>query len=673
MDYPVELKNEIQSLLEKLKIRELYEPQKIGMDLIFSGKNVVISMPTASGKTLLAYFAILRAMALKMRALYLVPLRALAMEKYDELKEIFDDKYNIILSMGDYDTNAKDLEKADIIVAVFEKIDSVLRHDPDFIYSIGVIVADEVHILGDESRGPTLEMILTRLLVSNSHAQLVALSATISNYDEIADWLRAEKLYSDFRPVPLKIGIYQNGILFYDNGESYEIKEDKLKIGNLVKFALRDNGQVLIFVSRRNFAEKLAENLRSIVMNYAEKIDLPKQIDEEKNIYDEKIIDNLRYGVAFHHAGLSNTQRKFIENLFRERKIKCLVATPTLAAGVNLPARTVIVRDITRYSDGFSVDIPVFEIKQMLGRAGRPKYDKYGEGIVVARTREMDFDFLHYPEKVESKLDEPSSLRMHVLGLIASGIVDNIEDVLNFFSKTFMAYQGKLNEYEIERTIEFLIENELVTNVRKLKATPFGKMVSDLYLDPITGIMFRDSLKEKYNEFRVLYTISLANEMVKLTYHDEQLYVPEFIDEPDMDALKTAYMLNDWMNEKDMDEIIEKYGIGPGDVHMRVEIADWLLYSYLRLASIEKVPYIKNIEDLWIRIKYGIRNELLELVQLPNVGRVRARRLYSMGYRTLSDIANSDVKKISSIPGFGEKLAAFIVEEARKILKTFKY
>lgn len=673
MNYPSEFGSEINSLLKKLKISELYEPQKLGMEKIFSGKNVVISMPTASGKTLLAYFAILRAMTLKMRALYLVPLRALAMEKFDELNEIFGDRYKIVLSMGDYDTNSKELEKADIIVAVFEKIDSVLRHDPDFIYSLGVIVADEVHILGDESRGPTLEMILTRLKVSNSHAQLVALSATISNYEEIAEWLKAEKLYSDFRPVPLKIGIYQNGILVFDNGESYEIKEDRLKIGNLVKFSLRENGQVLVFVSRRNFAEKLAENLRNIVMNYAEKLDIPKQIDEDKNIYDEKIIENLKYGVAFHHAGLSNTQRKFIEKLFRERKIKCLVATPTLAAGVNLPARTVIVRDITRYSDGFSVYIPVFEIKQMLGRAGRPKYDRYGEGIVVARRREMDFDFLHNPEKVESRLDVPSSLRMHVLGLISSEIVDSEEDVMNFFANTFMAYQGKMNEYEIKETIDFLIENGLVTNIRKLKATPFGKMVSDLYLDPITGIMFRDSLKDNYNEFRVLYTISLAEEMVKLTYHGESFSVPDYIENPDMDAIKTAYMLMDWMNEKDMDDMIERYGIGPGDVHMRVEIADWLLYSYLRLASLQKVLYIKNIEDLWIRVKYGIRNELLELVQLPNIGRVRARRLYTMGYRSINDIANADVKKISSIQGFGEKLATIIIEEAKKTLKTFKY
>ncbi len=673
MNYTGEFESEINSLLGKLKISELYEPQKLGMEIIFSGKNAVISMPTASGKTLLAYFAILRAMTLGMRALYLVPLRALAMEKYDELVEIFGDRYRIVLSMGDYDTNSKELEKADIIVAVFEKIDSVLRHDPDFIYSLGVIVADEVHILGDESRGPTLEMILTRLKVSNSHAQLVALSATISNYEEIADWLKADKLYSEFRPVPLKIGIYGNGILVYDNGESYDIKEDRLKIGNLIKFSLRENGQVLIFVNRRNFAEKLAENLRSIVMNYAEKIDAPKQIDEEKNIYDEKIIENLNYGVAFHHAGLSNTQRKFIEKLFRERKIKCLVATPTLAAGVNLPARTVIVRDITRYSDGFSVDIPVFEIKQMLGRAGRPKYDRYGEGIVVARTREMDFDFLHHPEKVESRLDEPSSLRMHVLGLISSGIVDSENDVMNFFMNTFMAYQGKMNEYEIQKTIDFLIENGLVTNIRKLKATPFGKMVSDLYLDPMTGIMFRDSLKEKYNEFRILYTVSLAEEMVKLIYHGEVFAVPDYIQNPDMDALKTAYMLMDWMDEKDMNEMIERYGIGPGDVHMRVEIADWLLYSYLRLASLEKVLYIKNLDDLWIRVKYGIRNELLDLVQLPNIGRVRARRLYTMGYRSINDIANADVKKISGIQGFGEKLATMTIEEARKILKTFKY
>ncbi|MEM4598016.1 MAG: DEAD/DEAH box helicase, partial [Thermoplasmata archaeon] len=132
---PVE---KFKELLKKLGIDSLYPPQELAIKKIFEGKSVVVSMPTASGKTLIAYAAIIRALSLNMKALYVVPLRALAMEKYDELKELIGNDYKIILSIGDYDSSSKELKGADVVVAVYEKIDSVLRHDFDYLYSVGV-------------------------------------------------------------------------------------------------------------------------------------------------------------------------------------------------------------------------------------------------------------------------------------------------------------------------------------------------------------------------------------------------------------------------------------------------------------------------------------------------------------------------------------------------------
>jgi len=225
-------------ILKKLNIKNLYEPQKEAIGKIMDGKSVVVSMPTASGKTVIAYAAIIRALKLGMKALYMVPLRALALEKYDELRDILGNEYNIILSMGDYDTSPEELKAADVVVAVFEKVDSVLRHDPNYIYNIGVLIADEVHILQDPGRGPTLEMILARLKYVNNQVQLVALSATIRNYVEIAQWLNADIVYSEFRPVPLKIGIYSKGMLRFEDDLEIRVKEDKLLIGNLVRSCL---------------------------------------------------------------------------------------------------------------------------------------------------------------------------------------------------------------------------------------------------------------------------------------------------------------------------------------------------------------------------------------------------------------------------------------------------
>jgi len=654
-------------ILKKLNIKNLYEPQKEAIGKIMDGKSVVVSMPTASGKTVIAYAAIIRALKLGMKALYMVPLRALALEKYDELRDILGNEYNIILSMGDYDTSPEELKAADVVVAVFEKVDSVLRHDPNYIYNIGVLIADEVHILQDPGRGPTLEMILARLKYVNNQVQLVALSATIRNYVEIAQWLNADIVYSEFRPVPLKIGIYSKGMLRFEDDLEIRIKEDKLLIGNLVRRSLENHGQVLIFVNTRSKAENLAQKLGSIVMEYAEKIDYPVQFDEEANVYDERLREVIRNGVCFHHAGLSNAQRKFVEKMFREGNIKCLVATPTLAAGVNLPARTVIVRDISRFTEDGIVEIPPFEIKQMLGRAGRPKYDSYGEGIIVSRSGDRKIEEFKEIDDIESRLGNPQALRMHVLGLIASGIVESEEDVIQFFKNTFLYFKGSKDlEYYLSDTMNFLEREELISNIRKLKATTFGKLVSDLYLDPVTGIAFRNSFQYPYMDIYALYVISSAGEMVPLLAKDEEYNIPDHpgFERFDKNAFKTSLMLNDWMNEKDMNTIIETYSIGPGDVHMRVEIADWLLYSYTKLAMLERYSHSRDLENLWRRIRYGVRPELLDLVRLKNVGRVRARRLFNMGYRNVTDIANADPAKLAMMPGIGEKLAQSIIKDA---------
>ncbi|MEM1724468.1 MAG: DEAD/DEAH box helicase [Thermoplasmata archaeon] len=664
---PVE---KFKELLKKLGIDSLYPPQELAIKKIFEGKSVVVSMPTASGKTLIAYAAIIRALSLNMKALYVVPLRALAMEKYDELKELIGNDYKIILSIGDYDSSSKELKGADVVVAVYEKIDSVLRHDFDYLYSVGVIVVDEIHMIQDDSRGPTLEMVLSKIKYIKSNLQLIALSATIKNYEEIAQWLEAEHIYSDFRPVPLRIGLYHDGMLEFDDGEIEYIKEDKIKIGNLVKRSLENGGQVLIFVSRRSYAESLAEKLRPIVDNYIKEFEIPNSIDEEKNLYDEKIKENIKHGVCFHHAGLSNSQRKYVEMLFKERKIKCLVATPTLAAGVNLRVRSVIVRDITRYSqDGFTT-IPSFEINQMLGRAGRPKYDSFGEGIVVSKKGYVDLESLLQIYDISSKLGNFSALRMHVLGIISSGLVNDEESIPEFFKNTFLGYKGlKEVEFLIKDTISFLENEELIRSFRGIRPTPLGKLISDLYIDPMTGISFKNSLEFPYADVYALYVVSSAEEMIPLISKEGEFEFPNHpgFEDKNYDALKTAMMLLDWSNEIELNEILNKYGIGPGDVHMRVEIADWLLYSYSKIAYMLKSPYAQKIETLWKRIKYGVKEELIDLVSLTGIGRVRARTLFNFGYKTLESIADADPEKLSKIPGIGEKISNYIVKEAKNI------
>ncbi len=691
--YDIPLNSEWLKVFEDEGIRYLYPPQEEAIKKLFSGKNLVVAIPTASGKTLIGYIAILRAFKMGLKSVYIVPLRALAMEKYEELRRFEKFGMKVALAMGDYDSPAGYLKYYDVVIATSEKMDSILRHDLEYAYNLGVVIVDEVHLLGEASRGPTLEMVISKIRDVNDEAQIIALSATINNSQEIAEWLNGEHVYSEFRPVPLRLGVYYDDTLLFEDGEKVEIKHDAINIGNLVKRSIELGGQVLIFVNRRKSAESLAEKLRRRVEGYLSEEDKSELhaladsiMDEEYTIYSERIAKLIRHGVAFHHAGLSNRHRSIVERAFKNRWLKVIVATPTLAAGINLPSRTVIVRDVTRY-DGFSsVYIPVMEVKQMLGRAGRPKYDKYGEGIIYARSEKRAQDYIEMYirgeiEDIESQLSNESALRTHILALIASDMINKEEEIFEFFKKTFYGFKMPVENLEkkIERILDFLEEYEFIKRKRLILATPLGKRTSDLYIDPYTAIIFRKCYEHNFDIFCILHTISCTPDMNPIRAKRSELeelfslaYTHELaIDEFDVDqdtffgALKTASILMDWIAETSQDKIIERYDIGPGDLHGRVELADWLLYAFEEIGKVLHYPHIRDVENLRLRVKYGVREELLPIVSLRGVGRVRARRLFDSGFDSIEKLKKANVSTLMIIPGIGRKLAEEILKQVK--------
>ncbi len=694
----IPLKKEFLRVFEEEGIKYLYPPQEEAIEKIFKGRNLVVSIPTASGKTLIAYIAILRAFSKGLKSVYIVPLRALAMEKYEELKRFERFGMRVALAMGDYDSPAGYLRYYDVVIATSEKMDSILRHDLEYAYSLGVVVVDEIHLMGEEERGPTLEMVISKLRTLNEDAQIIALSATIKNSEEMAAWLNAEHIYSEFRPVPLKVGVYFDNVLLFSDGEEREIKRDSLGIGNLVKHSVATGGQVLIFVNRRKSAESLAEKLSRKVESLLTQEEVEKLrgmasslMDEEYTIYTEKIAKILERGVAFHHAGLSNTHRHLVENAFKAHLLKVIVATPTLAAGINLPSRTVIVRDVTRYNGFASVHIPVLEVKQMLGRAGRPKYDRYGEGIVYAKSESRAMEYMERyimgeVEEIESKLSGESALRTHVLALIASGMANKEEEIFDFFEKTFYGFKMPMEHLhrKVERILDFLEENEFISRKRLIIPTPLGKRVSDLYIDPYTAIFFRKCYETEYDEFCVLHTICCTPNMIPVYPRRgemEELFSLAYstslaIDEFDVPqeiffgAIKTSLILKDWMNETSQDSIVQRYDIGPGDLHSRVEMTDWLLYAFAEIGKVLHYPHVREAEKLRLRVKYGVREELLPVVSLKGVGRVRARRLYDAGYTSIDKLRNARKEELTRIPGIGERLALDIINQVRGISRN---
>jgi len=676
-----------QAVLRADGITSLYPPQAASLGPLLAGESLLLACPTASGKSLVAYLALLRAAREGKTGLYLVPLRALAQEKVEELEKFEELGLKVGISIGDFDLPAEKLEKLDVLVATSEKADGLLRRGSPWLDRLGVVVADEVHLLRDPDRGPTLEVSLTRLRRNYPGLQIVALSATVANSEEVAEWLDAHHVASDFRPVPLKLGVYYEGRITFTDLSVRDIPAPGEAVPRLVRTAVQEGGQVLVFVNSRKGSEQLAEALIPTVrglLSPEEKTRAKAAAAELTTVSDEetegvrRLTGLLPNGVAYHNASLTNPERRVVERAFRDRALKALVATPTLAAGINLPARRVIVRDTNRYDDrlGLQAPIPVLEVHQMLGRAGRPRFDPYGEALLLARTPEDEDRMLDRylsapPEPIQSRLAAEPALRMHLLALVASGAVSSDQDLKSFFAATF--YGRTLPLPELHRKVatvrRFLEQNELLTPGEVLRATRFGQLTSELYLDPVSAIVLRDILSRApigVGVFPLLSAIAAtpdlppmflrrgeeADLLARFTDEAEELLVkPE---EPPLElaldvflaTLKTASVLEAWVSEQPIVEITQRFGIGAGDLRSKVEDADWLLFAAGRLAGVFQRRVNRPIDDLSFRIRYGVREELLDLVRLRGVGRVRARMLYRAGYPDREALRNAPLDRI---------------------------
>jgi helicase len=685
-------------------IDRLYPPQQEALKPVLDGKSTVLAVPTASGKTLVAYIAVLNAVLDDKKALYIVPLRALASEKYNELMEFEELGIKVGKTVGDFDAPEQKLKEMDVIVATSERADSLLRHKSDWMYDIGVVVADEIHLINDANRGPTLEVTLVRLKEINPNILFIALSATIKNSIELAEWLEAKHVQSDWRPVDLKYGIFfDDSIFFMDN----TIRKLELKgelINSLVIDTVKEEGQILTFVNTRRSSESVAERVSKALSKVLPETELTSLKDladhfgaceEEPTTVGARLAKCVAGGAAFHNAGLTDVQRKLIEDNFRERKLKCIVATPTLAAGINLPARRVVVRDLWRYDVNYgNVPIPVLEVKQMCGRAGRPQFDPFGEAILVAK-KERDLEshrenyLLGESESIRSKLGSEPALRTHVLATIATGYARDREELMQFIDRTFFAHQMDVWTIEgmISDMLEFLETSELITTGdEEFRATMFGRRTSDLYIDPLSAVMMRDAILRtetaETNDLCLLQACCSTPDMPQLYLKKKD---SEWIDElasenqgkflldvPEDDtvemeyflsALKTARLLQEWMDEVPENDIVMGFGVGPGDIRNRVENGEWLLYSMREIARLFGNPIVGRLNPLVLRIKYGIKEELLPLVNLRNIGRKRARTLFGAGFKTKKDLSTATVEDLESLPGIGKQIAVGIMEQ----------
>ncbi|MHA1267832.1 MAG: DEAD/DEAH box helicase [Candidatus Helarchaeota archaeon] len=711
--------------IKQLGFSKLTEVQKLAVEKgLFEGNNLVISAPTNTGKTFIAELAALVAAKriVNKRTFYLVPLKAIAEEKFDD----FHTKYaewglTIALSTGertDFDAN---LTEYDLIVATYEKLNALLIKNPELIRDIGVVIIDELQMIGDEERGVDLEILITRLCkVIDNPPQIIGLSATIPNAKELAEWLEAEVIETKKREIELREGIWyigDNPIRF--NG--YEIKKGdffykEFNTGNYgieEKFDIQfQQEQVIIFDNTQPKAEELAQNLSenlppsNNIIKWLEKIDALV----ESNPLTRKLKQCMMKGVAFHHAGLLPEEKRIVEKAFAEGDLRVICATLTLGAGVNTPAKTVLFRSTRKGHK----NIENRDYKNMSGRAGRMRYhDDFGRSVLIA-DNERDFSRLWYgyinteAEKVETQIAKRGSLEFSILSLFSVRVCENRSDLIEFMKKTFFGYTfyQKLDnifknkfEQSISKQIQKLVTMGLLEETdEKIRATELGSRCAETMISPRSVDIIFQSLKQNEDKIKLTKHDDLIEPIIFLacctpdantlwpprkiseikelseiweTKRDSYLYLPE--QEIILSCLKTTQMLLMWIEGTPYSDL--KHFAKQGVIKNIGENISWITKSIKRIAEPplfdfpeELIEFLSNLSE---RLKYGVPKNAVEIMKLniPAIHRHRAKFLAEKGYNSLESLIEADINELKEVKGIGNELAERIKEHVERFIK----
>ncbi|XP_050172493.1 activating signal cointegrator 1 complex subunit 3 [Myiozetetes cayanensis] len=515
--------------------------------------NVLLGAPTGSGKTVAAELAIFRVFNKypTSKAVYIAPLKALVRERIEDWKVRIEEKLGkkVVELTGDVTPDMRAIAQADLIVTTPEKWDGVSRswQNRSYVQKVAILIIDEIHLLGDE-RGPVLEVIVSRTNFISSHTEkpvrVVGLSTALANARDLADWLNINQMglfnfRPSVRPVPLEVHI--QGF----PGQHYCPRMASM---NKPAFqAIRSHSPakpVLIFVSSRRQTRLTALDLIAFLATEDDPKQWLKMDEREMNdvivtVRDSNLKLTLAFGIGMHHAGLHERDRKTVEELFVNCKIQVLIATSTLAWGVNFPAHLVIVKG-TEYYDGKTrryVDYPITDVLQMMGRAGRPQFDDQGKAVILVHDIKKDFykKFLYEPFPVESSLLEV--LADHLNAEIAAGTITSKQDAMDYITWTYFFRRLIMNPsyYNLDdvshdtmnKYLSSLVEKslfdlecsyciEIGEDNRSIEPLTYGRIASYYYLKHPTIGMFKEQLKPESNIEELLLILTNADEYTDL-------------------------------------------------------------------------------------------------------------------------------------------------------------
>lgn len=677
------LSNDIKTIINTAYpyIKEFNPAQKavIESGYLEDKSNYIISIPTASGKTVLGILPALKTILNGGKAIYAAPLLSIQNEKVKEFKAF--EEHGI--KVGKHPSNS------DLSVMVFESFDALTRFSWNVLREVDTLIIDEFHMIGEYSRGPTLESAITRAKIINPSLRIIALSATLKNIDEIEQWLDGKTVEHNYRPVPLNKEVL--------DAEMFNTKNKNDVIVKIVEKAIEDNSQALSFVSTRRFTESLATYVAKKIDKKTTKeqkqkfkqvadklLEVPKKKGSLPTTTCLKLAEAAEKGVVFHHAGLFNEQKEIIEDEFRKRNILMITATPSLMYGVNLPSKYVVIRDHTRWTNNGPASIPVFDYEQMSGRAGRPQYDDVGYSYLVAKTMDEAFDLeARYVngeiELTNSKLiDNKDAIYKQIIAQIASSLSKNLDDLNDFFGKTLYGFQMKNNpsmsmfaqdslNWELESALEFLLQNGIIRATPEgLKTTDFGNLIAKSNYAVETAVKIKEyvSTMEKLNPAEMIYALAETPDLPLISFKGRKSKDPvrDKLSECGLFAVDignpeaTAVSLIEWIDERNEYEIENAYNVYSASTRRSAYEASRLVkFAKNTLEVLGNYSNLKDMDYLSARLYYGVKEDIIPLVVgVKRLGRKRARLLMKTFGDNLSEASEKDLQKVE---GIGPKLA----------------
>ncbi|XP_070840346.1 DNA polymerase theta [Chaetodon trifascialis] len=723
-----------------------WQAQCLTVGQVLQGGNLVYSAPTSAGKTLVSELLMLkRVLETKRKALFILPFVSVAKEKMHYLQSVFEEAGVRVEGYMGSTSATGGFTALDVAVCTIEKANSLINRliEEDSMGLLGMVVVDELHMVGDSGRGYLLELLLTKIRYVaqkqnttgslSEGVQIIGMSATLPNLSLLASWLGAELYQTDYRPVPLQEHL-KVGCDIYDKSLSVvrqftpvlHVKGDDDHIVSLCYETVSEGHSVLLFCPSKNWCEKLADSIarefynvrhadgqgeaepQSVRLDQDGLVDVVAQLRRTPAGLDPILQRTVRWGVAFHHAGLTFDERDVLEGAFRQGVVRVLAATSTLSSGVNLPARRVIIRTPT--FNGHLLDPLTY--KQMAGRAGRKGVDTTGESVLVCKEaeRQKGISLLKGAlQPISSCLVRregegvTTSMLRAILEIIVGGVASTPQDVGLYASCSLLAASMKCdgrkesndetNKGAIEACVEWLMDNEFISiqkdgQEERYCPTQLGAATLSSSLSPPEALgIFADLQRAMKgfvleNDLHILYLITpLYAEWTTIDWYQffclwEQLSssmkrVAELVgiqegflarsvsgklvaktekQRRQMAIHKrffTTLVLQDLVNEVPLGTVVSKFNCNRGQLQSLQQSAS--TYAGMVTVFCKRLGW-HNMELLLsqyqTRLSFGVQRELVDLVRVSLLNATRARTLYAQGFCTVAELARATVADV---------------------------